>query len=65
MQVDVLFKIAGVGILVTVLHQLLTKSGREEMAMLVSIAGLVLALCLVIEMIGDLFTSVRSIFQLF
>ena len=64
MNVDLIFKIAGLGILVAVLGQILTRSGREEMAMLTTLAGLALALTVVIHLIGDLFGSVRAVFGL-
>ena len=63
MDVDLIFKIAGIGIIVAVLNQLLTRSGREEQALLTTIAGLVVVLFLV-EQIGNLFDTVKTIFNL-
>lgn len=64
MEVDLLFKIAGIGILVSVLNQVLSKAGREDQAMMITITGLIIVLMLVISKISDLFNSVRSIFNL-
>ena len=64
MDVDVIFKVAAVGIIVTVLNQLLVRSGREEQAMLTTLAGLVVVLLMVVNMIGDLFNTVKSVFGL-
>ncbi len=64
MDVDLIFQIAGVGIVVAVLNQLLTRAGREEQALLITIAGLVAVLFILTEQIGDLFSSIKSIFNL-
>ena len=64
MNIDLLFQIAGVGIIVAVLNQLLTRAGREEQALLTTIAGLVVVLFIVTQQIGELFDSVKSIFNL-
>ena len=65
MQIDMLFKIAGVGILVTVIAAVLTRTGREEMAMLTTVAGLVIVLLMVVDMRAGMLTQVKSIFQLY
>lgn len=65
MNVDMLFKIAGVGILVTVITQLLKQSGRDEMATIAAIAGLVIGLLMMLDLISELFESVRQVFQLY
>jgi len=65
MGVDMLFKIAGIGILVAVITQLLKQSGRDEMATIAAITGLVIGLVLMLDMIGDLFENVRRVFQLY
>ncbi|MBQ7986107.1 MAG: stage III sporulation protein AC [Clostridia bacterium] len=62
MDVDLIFKIAGVGIVVAVLNQLLVRSGREEQALLTTIAGLVAVLYVLTREIGDLFSSIKQIF---
>ncbi|HIQ61991.1 MAG TPA: stage III sporulation protein AC [Candidatus Avichristensenella intestinipullorum] len=64
MNVDLIFRIAGIGILVSVLGQVLTRTGREDMATLTTLAGLVVVLLMVINLISQLFQSVRSIFNL-
>ena len=64
MGVSLIFKIAAVGILVTILSQILKHSGREEHAFLLSLAGLILVLPWVIPYIYDLFTTIQNLFQL-
>ena len=65
MQVDIIFKIAAIGILITVVTQVLKKSDRDDIATLVSLAGLIIVLSLVINMISDLFETIKNIFNLF
>lgn len=65
MGVDIIFKIAGIGIIITVITQILKKSDRDDIATLVSLAGLVIVLTLVINMISELFETIRTIFQLY
>ncbi len=65
MEIDLILKIAAIGILISVLNQVLIKSGKEDIATLVSIAGLVIVLLMVIDLLGTLFESVRRIFGLF
>ena len=65
MQIDVIFKIAAVGIIVTIVCQILKKSDRDDIATIVSLEGLIIVLTVVLDMIGDLFGSVRAIFDLF
>ncbi len=64
MNVDLIFQIAGIGIIVAVLNQLLTRAGREEQALLTTLAGLVVVLFIVTQQIGNLFDTVKSIFNL-
>lgn len=64
MNIDVLFRIAAIGILVTVISQLLTRAGREDIAMLATISGLVVVMVMVVNMISELFTSIRVMFSL-
>ena len=64
MDVDFIFKVAAIGIIVTVLHQLLVRSGREEQAMLTSLAGLVVVLLMLVEVIAELFDTIKSVFGL-
>ena len=62
MDVDMIFKIAAIGIIVAILNQLLIRSGREDQALLTTIAGLVLALMMVIGEISDLFETIKRVF---
>ncbi len=64
MGVNLIFKIAAVGILVTILGQVLKHSGREEQAFLVSLAGLILVLSWIIPYIYELFLTIRNLFEL-
>ena len=64
MDVDLIFKIAAIGILVAVLNQLLIRSGREEQAMMTTLAGLVVVLMMLVQEISDLFQLVKSLFGL-
>ena len=63
MDVDLIFKIAAIGILVAVLNQLLVRSGREEQAMMTTLAGLVVVLMMVVQEISDLFNLIKTLFQ--
>lgn len=65
MNVDIVFKIAAIGVLVALLAQLLSKAGRDDMAMLTTLTGLVIALLMVVNLISDFFGSIRAIFQLY
>lgn len=64
MDVDMIFKMAAIGIIVAILHQLLVRSGREEQALLTTIAGLIVALMMIITQISDLFSTIKSTFSL-
>ena len=64
MDVDLIFKIAAVGILVAVLNQLLIRSGREEQAMMTTLAGLVVVMMMLLYKISDLFDLVKTLFRL-
>lgn len=64
MDVDLIFKIAAVGILVAVLNLLLTRSGRDEQALMVTIAGLIVVLMLIVQQIADLFELIKTLFDL-
>ena len=63
MEVDLIFKIAAIGILVAVLNQLLIRSGREEQGLMVMLAGLVCVLMLMVREISDLFDLIKSLFD--
>ncbi|HBL81843.1 MAG TPA: stage III sporulation protein AC [Clostridiales bacterium] len=64
MGIDLIFKIAAIGILISVLNQVLIRAGREEQAMLTTLAGLVVVLLMVIQQIDYLFNTVKTIFDL-
>ena len=64
MDVDFIFKIAAIGIIVTVLNQVLLRSGCEEQAMLTTLAGLVVVLLMVVNAVAELFTTVKTLFGL-
>ena len=64
MDVDLIFKIAAIGILVSVLNQVLTRSGRDEQATMVTLAGLVVVLMIVVQEISELFELVKTLFHL-
>lgn len=64
MDVDLIFRIAAIGIIVAVLNQLLIRSGREEQAMMTTLAGLIVVLMMIINEIDALFQAIKSIFQL-
>ena len=64
MDISILFKIAAIGIIITVICQILKKSDRDDIATLVSIVGLVIVLAVVVGMIGDLFEQIQDIFGL-
>ena len=64
METDILFKIAAVGIIISVLNQVLSRSGREDQATLTSLAGLIAVLMMLTPRIAELFGMVRSLFEL-
>ena len=63
MDVDLIFKIAAIGIVVAVLNQLLVRSGREEQAMMTTLAGLVVVLMMMVQEISDLFDLIKTLFN--
>ena len=64
MEVDLIFKIAAIGILVAVLNQVLSRAGRDEQAMMTTLTGLVVVLMMVVQEIARLFDLVKSLFRL-
>lgn len=64
MDIDLIFKIAAIGIIVAVLNQLLIRSGREDQAMMTTLAGLVVVLSILVKQISVLFVTVKSLFAL-
>ena len=64
MEIDLIFKIAAVGIIVSILNQVLTRSGREEQATMTTLTGLVVVLMMVAQKVSDLFELVKALFEL-
>ncbi len=64
MDITILFKMAAIGIIITIICQILKKSDRDDIATLVSIVGLVIVLAIVVNMIGDLFSQINDVFHL-
>lgn len=65
MDMDIIFKIAGIGILTAVLHSVLKSVGKEELANLATLAGLAIVLFMVIDLLSELFIHVRTVFMLY
>ena len=65
MELTLIFKIAGIGVLVAVIVQILKQTGRDEIAMIATVAGLVIALALVIDVIADLLSQLKILFNLY
>ena len=65
MDIELIFEIAAIGMLVAVLAQVLSRAGRDDMAMLTTLAGLVIVLFMVVNLISEFFGSIRTIFQLY
>lgn len=63
MEIDLIFKIAAVGIIVSILNQVLSRSGREEQATMTTLAGLVVVLMMLAQKIADLFDLVKNLFE--
>ena len=64
MEIDLVFKIAAIGIIVAVLNQMLIRSGREDQAMMTTLAGLVVVLSILVKQISALFVTIKSLFAL-
>ena len=64
MDIDLIFKIAAIGIMVAVLNQLLVRSGREEQALMVTLAALIIVMMVMVQQISDLFALTKSLFNL-
>ena len=64
MDITLLFKIAGVGFLIAVAYQILSKCGRDEQALLLSLTGIVVVMLILVGKIGELFTEIRTVFGL-
>lgn len=63
MDIDIIFKIAAIGIAIAVLNQILLRAGREEQAMMTTLAGIIIVLFLVVQMISEFFDTVKTLFQ--
>jgi len=63
MEIDLIFKIAAIGIIVSVLNQLLVRSGREEQALMTTLAGLVVVLMIMVRQISELFALIKTLFR--
>ena len=65
MDIDIILKVGAIGIIVAVFNQILTRTGREEQAMFVTLAGVILVMALIINMLNDLFIEVKTIFNIY
>lgn len=65
MDIDLIFKVGAIGIVVAVFNQILTKTGRDEQAMFVTLAGVIVVMALIVGMMNDLFMEVKSVFNLY
>lgn len=65
MDINLIFKVGAIGIVVAVFNQILTKTGRDEQAMFVTLAGVIVVMALIVGMMNDLFTEVKSVFNLY
>ncbi len=63
-DVDIIFKIAAIGIIVAVLNQVLIRAGREDQAMMTTLAGIIVVLVIIIQMVNDFFVTVKTMFRL-
>lgn len=64
MDIDLLFKIAALGIIISIIHKLLTQSGREEQALMVTVLGLVIVMIIVVDKIYELFVIIKSLLEI-
>lgn len=64
MEVQLIFQIAGIGIIVSVMNVLLSRSGRDEQALMITIAGLVIVLMMIVSKIAELFETVKTVFEI-
>lgn len=65
MDISLIFRLSGIGLLVAILNFLLTKAGREDIGLLVSVVGLIICLFLVVDVTGELLNTVRNVFMLY
>lgn len=64
MDVDIIFKIAGIGVAIAVINQILAKAGREDYALMTTLTGIVIVLFFIVDMISKFFETVKTLFQL-
>lgn len=64
MEIGLILKIAGIGILISIVSSILSKSGRDEQAMLVTVAGIIVVMLMLVDEVGTLIESVRTVFDL-
>lgn len=65
MDIDIILKVGAIGLIVAVFNQILTRTGREEQAMFVTLAGVIVVMTLIINMLNKLFTEVKAIFNIY
>lgn len=65
MSIDIVFRIAAIGIIIAILNQVLVRAGRDDIATMVTIAGIVIVLMMIVSIIADLFSSIKSVFGLY
>jgi len=65
MDLDIILKVGAIGLVVAVFNQILTKTGRDEQAMFVTLAGVIVVMALIVSLMNDLFTEVKSVFNLY
>lgn len=65
MEIDLLFKLAGLGVVVAILSQVLTRAGREELGTVITVVGLVIALFVAADLVAELFTTLKNLFSLY
>lgn len=63
MDIDIIFKIAAIGVAIALLNQILVRAGREDHAMMTTLAGIIIVLFLIVDMISEFFETVRTLFQ--
>ncbi len=63
MDIDIIFKIAAIGVAIAVLNQVLIRAGREEHALMTTLAGIIIVLFLIVDMISEFFETVKTLFQ--
>lgn len=65
MDIDIIFKVGAIGIVVAVFNQILTRTGRDEQAMFITLAGVIVVMALIVNMMNELFMEVKTIFNLY